>query len=497
MIRLVFLALAVVACVFAGSIEEEDNVLVLNKGNFADAIKDNEHILVEFYAPWCGHCKALAPEYSKAAGQLKDEGSAIKLGKVDATSEPELAEQYGIRGYPTLKFFTNGSPKEYAGGRQAPEIVSWLQKKTGPPAKQINSKQEADAFKEQADVVVLGFFKNQESPEAIEFLKVASALDDVLFAITSDSDVFADNKVENNGVVIFKQFDEGRSDFKGEFTEQDIKSFINANRLPLVIEFTQESAQKIFGGEVKSHILLFLKKDGNEHIIKAYSGIAKDFKGQLLFIYLDTDVEDNGRIQEFFGLKESEVPAVRLITLAEDMTKYKPETEGVDADTIRKFVEDFVAGKLKPHLMSAEPKEDWNKGPVWELVGSNFKEVAFNKDKAVLVEFYAPWCGHCKQLIPIWDKLGEKYANHEYIVIAKMDATTNEVENVKISSFPTIRFYPKDSETGVEYSGERTLEGLSAFLDSDGQVGGGEKGDEEEEEDEDEEEEGDQRKDEL
>lgn len=69
------------------------------------------------------------------------------------------------------------------------------------------------------------------------------------------------------------------------------------------------------------------------------------------------------------------------------------ESEGVDEAGIRAFVNAFLDGKLKQHLLSEEVPEDWDAKPVKVLVGKNFEEVAKNKDKHVLVEFYAPWCG--------------------------------------------------------------------------------------------------------
>ncbi|KAG4072646.1 hypothetical protein HA402_004735 [Bradysia odoriphaga] len=452
-------------------VKTEDGVLVLTTDNFQSVIENNEFVLVEFYAPWCGHCKSLAPEYAKAAQELEGKGSPIKLGKVDATEETKLAEDFAIRGYPTLKFFRSGTPIEYGGGRQADDIVNWLSKKTGPAALEIETVEAAEEFIKSQPVVVVGFFKDRESAEAKTFISVANGVDDFPFAITSNEDVYAKYEAQSGSIILFKNFDEGKSVYDGESSEEEIKKFVAVQSMPLIVDFNHESAQKIFGGDIKSHLLMFISKEAGH--VEKYAEPAKElsrgFRDKVLFVTIDADEEDHQRILEFFGMKKEEVPAMRLIRLEDDMAKYKPKTPELSPENIKSFVQDFLDGKLKQHLLSQDLPDDWDKTPVKTLVSTNFDEVVFNKDKDVLVEFYAPWCGHCKQLAPIFDQLGEKYRDSETVVIAKIDSTANELEHTKITSFPTLKYYKKGDNEVVDYNGERTLEGFVKFIESGGQ----------------------------
>lgn len=94
---------------------DEKDVVVLKERNFTDIVENNRFVMVEFYAPWCGHCQALTPEYAAAATELKSEN--VVLAKVDATEENELAHEYDVQGFPTIYFFIDGVHKPYTGQR--------------------------------------------------------------------------------------------------------------------------------------------------------------------------------------------------------------------------------------------------------------------------------------------------------------------------------------------------------------------------------------------
>ena len=142
-------------------------------------------------------------------------------------------------------------------------------------------------------------------------------------------------------------------------TEEAIVLFLSGNAIPLVAEFNQETAQKIFSGVIKSHLLLFISSAAEDFSAKVdiAKAIAKDHKGEMIFVKINTDEEDHKRIMEFFGLDESELPLMRIL-------KFKPESTELSEENIRAFVKLYLDGGLKPHLMSEDIPEDWDKEDV-------------------------------------------------------------------------------------------------------------------------------------
>ena len=79
----------------------------------------------------------------------------------------------------------------------------------------------------------------------------------------------------------------------------------------------------------------------------------------------------------------------------------------------------------------------------------SFDDIGCDRDAyyfLVLIEFYAPWCGHCKALEPTYEKLGEHFKDQDDVIIAKTDATANEFEDVDVQGFPTIKFWAKGED---------------------------------------------------
>jgi len=141
---------------------EGKDVVELTDANFRKKVLNSDKgWLVEFYAPWCGHCKSLAAPWADAATQLKGK---MNLGALDATQHGSTASEYGIRGYPSIKYFAPGSneAEDYEGGRSASDIVAWAEEKAAeniapPEIKQLLSEDEISSACGEHPLCVVAF----------------------------------------------------------------------------------------------------------------------------------------------------------------------------------------------------------------------------------------------------------------------------------------------------------------------------------------------------
>lgn len=129
-----WIILAIFLAAFAFAAEE---VVVLTDENYESYITKSPIILVEFYAPWCGHCKELAPEYEKLPERIKKEKKNYVIAKIDATANTKAAAKEKIQGYPTLLLFIDGIPMTYEGERKADSIMAFLDRKSRPASMEL------------------------------------------------------------------------------------------------------------------------------------------------------------------------------------------------------------------------------------------------------------------------------------------------------------------------------------------------------------------------
>lgn len=425
--------------------------------------------MVEFYAPWCGHCQALAPDYAAAASQLALlHQDVVALAKVDATEDADFAQKYDVQGFPTILFFIDGVPKDYTGERTKEAIVAWINKKLGPGVHNVTTVDEAEKIITGEDKAVLAFLDSLSGAHSNE-LAAASRLEDTInFYQTSNPDVaklfHIDPAAKRPSVVLLKKEEEKLTIYEGEFRASAIADFVSANKLPLITILTQETGPSIFDNPIKKQILLFAVANESSEFLPIFKEVAKPFKGKLLFVFVERDNEEVGEpVANYFGITGQET-TVLAYTGNEDAKKFFLDGE-MSLDNIKKFAQDFLEDKLTPFYKS-EPIPEPNDEDVKIIVGKNLDQIVLDESKDVLLEIYAPWCGHCQSLEPTYNKLAKHLRGIDSLVIAKMDGTTNEHPRAKPDGFPTILFYPagKKSFEPMTFEGDRTVVEMYKFI---------------------------------
>lgn len=453
-------------------------VITLTDSNFDEIVDAANIILVEFYAPWCGHCKKLAPEYEAAAQELKKEDPPIPLAKVDATAETEVGKRFDISGYPTLKLFRKGQPYEYKGGREKNTIVSYMLEQSSPPSVVLaDLKSTKKLLHEAEDITIIGFFTGEDDSRLKVFQEAANNIrEDFKFRHSFDESIADHLGTESGNIVVVhaerfhSKYENSKNFFqvKDDSKASDIENFVNDNSVPLVGQRTGANARKRY---VKRPLVVvyyavdfgFDYRKNTQIWREKVLEVAKEMK-DVTFTIASED-EFNDELQKA-GLGDSSED-INVIAFDKDERRYPMEpNDEFDSDVLTEFVQSFLAGDIKPKFKSA-PTPKKNNGPVKIVVANNFDKIVMDDSKDVLIEFYAPWCGHCKKLAPVYKSLGKKLKDNPDVVIAKMDAIANDVPNskYKVEGFPTLYWAPKNSKNNPEkYEGGRELDDMLEFI---------------------------------
>lgn len=342
-----FLALRLSVCVVAVLLEIRptigEDVLTLTASNFAQTIQARPLVLVEFYAPWCGHCKRLAPEFEKAATALK---GRVPLAKVDATVETQLAEDYKVEGYPTLYLFRNGQPEDFSGGRRSDEIVKWVEENSGPAMQTIVSETALDTLLNNRKAGAIFVFRCDK--ETLErFGKLADAhrgLGSFLHLEVAGAPT----------VQVYRGVDEIVELAGDDVSNPDkVLDFIRNEMLPPFGEISEDNFEPYLERSHQGMVWVCFHpntfRDDAQRSMAVFREVARAFP-QFPFVYTDTN-EYEEHVKEELGCTEFPMLVVQLGNLSSEVEpkRYKTLlTEGSlqTAEAMTKWVTSVLEGNV-------------------------------------------------------------------------------------------------------------------------------------------------------
>jgi protein disulfide-isomerase A1 len=459
---LFFLLVAVIAlflqCVQATD-EAPSDVLELDGESFEKAIADNDLIAVEFFSPWCGHCKSLAPEWEKAATAMKGK---VPVAKVDCTANQELCGAQGVQGYPTLKLFRGGEAGPMEVARKSEAIVTFLSKELSPAVTTLSTSAEVDAFVAEHPLTAVAFLDNDHDDRWTAFNSVALKKRHSLDFVAVIKADWAKHTAP--ALVLYRNFDEPQVVYEGEFSSAPMSLWISRSLLPTLGEISVDTFPSYMAAELKTLGYLFVDPNdaSTATFLKELEPKLAPYKDDFVVAWIN----NNRYAQQATRLGLStKIPSLALDNHQDGIRFVFPDEKDMTVESLAEWFADFKSGKLAPFVKS-EPIPESNDTPVKVIVAHSFKDIVHDETKDVLVEFYAPWCGHCKNLAPIWEELGSLFASTPSVVIAKIDATANDVPpKLNIRGFPTILYFPaQHKDAPVEYQGPRSLEDLAKFV---------------------------------
>nr|XP_025972863.1 endoplasmic reticulum resident protein 27 [Dromaius novaehollandiae] len=233
----------------------------------------------------------------------------------------------------------------------------------------LNNTADVKAFISGAEVAVIGFFQELESPGVSEFHLVAGLMPEVPFGLCTNPAVRSQYNATTSTLTLFRRADDDWRDLDiidgKEVSAEKMIRFIRMNELRLVTEYNPVTAIGLLQSSVQFHLLLIADKKSPEHPedMHRFREAAELFQGKILFVLVDSNVKGNERVVSFFKLKKSQLPALAIFHTPDEERDVLPLDE-VSIELVQDFCNAFLQRKQKKE---DEPDESEEKAPNEEL----------------------------------------------------------------------------------------------------------------------------------
>merc|ERR1712093_115439 len=288
--------------------------------------------------------------------------------------------------------------------------------------------------------------------------KTAAALrKDVSFAIFTGK--------TDNAITLYRSFDEPEVVYSGDVNADAVQAWVKSESLPLLGEIGPQNFMKYVDRNLPLvWVFVDYTADAQKDVLAALTPVAKQYRDKVVFAKLDGN--RRGEHAKTFGLSGT-TPGVVIEDRATRKNYVFPEDKAVTTEAFSAHVESFLKGGLAATIRSQDIPAD-NDGPVKVLVAKQYDELVMDNSKDAFVEFYAPWCGHCKTLAPKWEEVAKIFSTEEDVVVANVDADSEAGrplgQRYGVSGFPTIKYFKKGSTEATDYSAGREVADIVKFL---------------------------------
>eukprot|EP00118_Oscarella_pearsei_P015366 m.138527 g.138527 ORF g.138527 m.138527 type:complete len:765 (+) comp38247_c0_seq18:43-2337(+) len=481
--------------------ESSNDVLHLTTPSFDDALTDHKSLLVMFYAPWCGHCKKMKPEYEEAATALKDAGIEGAVAGVDATQEAELGKRFDVSGYPTVKYFKDGQFAWDFHERTADKIIEFMkdpQEPPPPPPPDRPWNEEAPEVEHLTSSTMGNFLKKKKHALVMyyapwcghckamkpKFREAAIAMQKqkkhAFGAIdcTAESDQEMCVKEGVQGYPTIKYYNYGKNAIKyegGRETDAFVKFMNNPNesggKPPPEPEWEVEGdsvhhlKDETFDAFMDEHpsvlVMFYAPWCGHCKAMKpAFSEVAAELDEEQGVIAAVNCMTER-KLAEMYEVQG--FPSLKYFRNGEMAFNYEG---GRSAADIRTFMNDPQS--------SSPPSPPTEEEPKWSDTPSNvnhLNDVTFyaviKSTEHVLVMFHAPWCEACNKAKPGFQSAAEEFPPDGDVAFGALDCTEYKSLCVKygVLKYPIYKYFHGGAEVEM-YEGAREMVDILKYMKS-------------------------------